>query len=193
VLHDGPFRQRVQRIFLGTPVEIFVNPEPAVVRYFEEEAREGRPVTAHMLATGVPLVGANDPQYVALCRTAQGHLDTAPSWSDGELTQARYGAATLVEDALDRRFHDPHTALRILANAMDATLAYWFKQRGRYIPHSKQILPELESLDASLAALFRSFWSEDPIDRRWAAALEVADRVLDARGFFEWESDRQAC
>src|SRR5689334_9007826 len=55
VLHNDPFRQRVQRRFQGVPFEIFVNPEGAILEYLESEARAGRPVTAHMLATGVVL------------------------------------------------------------------------------------------------------------------------------------------
>ena len=64
VLHDGSFRQRVQRTWHGVPVEIFVNPEAAVLNYFEVEARDGRPHTAHMLATGVVIRPGGRPGAV---------------------------------------------------------------------------------------------------------------------------------
>ena len=48
VLVAGSRRQRIQRFFNAVPAEIFVNPPSAIERYFEEGARENRPVTAHM-------------------------------------------------------------------------------------------------------------------------------------------------
>src|SRR5262252_3559240 len=52
VLHDAPYRRRVQRFFAGVPTEIFINPAQAVRSYFRDEHRTGRRITAHMLATG---------------------------------------------------------------------------------------------------------------------------------------------
>src|SRR5687768_5331681 len=52
VIHGQPWRQRVQRRFAGVPAEIFVNSPTSARGYLAEEARGGRPLTAHMLATG---------------------------------------------------------------------------------------------------------------------------------------------
>lgn len=56
VLHHAPTHQRIQRFFSGVPAEIFVNPPAQVESYLEEEAREGRPITARALfdALGIP-------------------------------------------------------------------------------------------------------------------------------------------
>jgi len=191
VLHDQPFRQRIQRTFGGVPVEIFVNPESAVLRYFDEEAKDGRPLTAHMLATGVALLGRDDPRFQALRERARARLESRPSWTAAELTQARYGAATLVEDALDRRSADPETAMRLLGVAMSSTLSYWFKRRSSNIPRAKEILPEVDRIDPELGRLFRAFWGDGSREVRWTAALSIADRVLETRGFFDWESEPQ--
>ena len=191
VLHDGSFRQRVQRTWHGVPVEIFVNPEAAVLNYFEVEARDGRPHTAHMLATGVVIHGDTSDRLSALRAKAREYLETPPSWSNAELTQARYGAATLIEDALDKRSSDPETAMRLLTQAMESTLTYWFKQRGSNIPRAKQVLSYVDLLDPDLGLLVRDFWGARPLEERWSVALALADRVLETRGFFDWESERQ--
>ena len=191
VLHDAPYRQRVQRWFQGVPAEIFVNPESAVLGYIERGALDGRPCTAHMLATGVVLLVTDDTRLEALRRRAQESLDTPPKWSDAQLVSARYGPATLVEDALDKREVDAETAIRLLGEAMDATLSYWFKSHGRYVPRPKDRLAEIEANDPQFGRLFRRFWGDYSLSERWDAALELADRILETRGFFDWESAQE--
>ena len=56
VIHDKPYRQRIQKRFSGVPAEIFVNNAASVRSYFPSECKAGRPITAHILATGVPLL-----------------------------------------------------------------------------------------------------------------------------------------
>src|SRR5690349_18372895 len=50
VLWNTPKRQRVQKFFRGVAAEIFVNPPRQIERYFSNDSREGRPITAHMFA-----------------------------------------------------------------------------------------------------------------------------------------------
>ena len=57
VVHASPYKQRLQRWFGDVPAEIFVNPIPAIREYFASEHRDGRPTTAHMIATGFPVFG----------------------------------------------------------------------------------------------------------------------------------------
>lgn len=71
VLHDAPWRCRIQRYFNGVATEIFVNRFDHVYTYFVDEDRKGRPMTAHMLATGVVLRGADDGRVVALVEAAK--------------------------------------------------------------------------------------------------------------------------
>ena len=78
VLHRQPWRQRLQRFFNGVPAELFVNPPERVERYFEEEVADGRPVTAHMLATGV-VVFAIDPIVEQLRARAADVLAAPPT------------------------------------------------------------------------------------------------------------------
>jgi predicted nucleotidyltransferase len=47
VIHGAPHRRRIQRFFHGVPAEIFINPASTVRRYFAEECRDGRPITAN--------------------------------------------------------------------------------------------------------------------------------------------------
>jgi hypothetical protein len=189
VLHDAPFRQRVQRWFHGVPVEVFVNPEAAVLNYIDTESREGRPSTAHMLATG-NVVFSRDPERVArLRRHALASLDTPPSWSPLELVRARYAAATLVEDAVDKRDVDAVGAMRLLGMAMEPALSYWFKSRGAYQPRSKDTLAAVVAVDPVLSEHLSRLWGGATLDDRWEAGIMAAELILETRGFFEWESD----
>src|ERR1043166_5447369 len=52
VLHDAPYRRRVQRFFNGVPTEIFINLPHLVRSYFRSDHLSGRRPTPHMLSSG---------------------------------------------------------------------------------------------------------------------------------------------
>jgi len=188
VIRTRPQRQRVQRWFNGVPAEIFVNPPHKVERYFAEERRASRLVTAHMLANGA-VVLALDPVVDHLRTQAQAELQRSPVPSDADLRWERYLAALELEDGLDILDEDPAGGAMILGGAVHKMVRYAFRQAGRMIPRDKDLLSALETLDPALAKAARRFYRErDPATQR-TIAEQIADRALGVRGFFEWESE----
>ncbi len=92
VIHMEPFRQRLQKFFVGVPAEIFVNPPWVIQKYFVQDQAEARPISAHMMATGT-VVLATDPVVEQLRQTAISLLSSSPTLTSQRLTQARYAAA----------------------------------------------------------------------------------------------------
>src|SRR5262244_2616710 len=99
VIHLTPVRQRLQKFFNGVPAEIFVNPPWVIQKYFVQDQSEARPISAHMMATGT-VVLATDPVAEQLRQTAISLISSGPTLTPQRLTQARYAAATKLEDAL---------------------------------------------------------------------------------------------
>ena len=64
--------------------------------YLEEERAHRRPVTAHMLATGVVVLDL-DPAVEALRKRAAGELHNPPAPTEQELIASRYTAALFLE------------------------------------------------------------------------------------------------
>lgn len=189
VFVSEPRRQRIQKWFCGVPAEIFVNPPHAIERYFEEDLAENRPITAHMLAHGFVVLD-RDGTAQRLCDLAREYVERTPEWSENSLSGLRYAAATQLEDALDVAETDPETHAMLLAGAVvEALRSPFFARHRRPVPRWKELLASVESLDPEAGRLARRFFrSEDP-DERLRLAEHIADRVLEARGFFEWESD----
>jgi hypothetical protein len=187
VVHRAPVRQRVQKLFRGVPTEIFRNPPATIRRYFADEHAEGRPSTAHMLATGHVVLAA-DPVVEMLCAEARAWLARPAPLADADAPVARYGPATLYEDAVDVAGRDPATADFLLAQAVPPMLHHAFRSAGRFIPRNKDLLAALEALDPGLGTLARDFHTAASTDERLRIAGEIADRTIGARGFFEWES-----
>lgn len=193
VIHEASIRRRVQRYFgdpaLGAPVpaEIFINPPAAVRAYFAEEHADGRPLTAHMLATGY-VVLARGPALPALRHEAAAWLERPSHPSAAAAVRARYDAATRYEDAADVADEDPATAALLLARAVTAMLELWCHTTAGTVPRGKDLLARVAALDPALGALARRVFSDAPFPERRAAAAAVADRTIDARGFFEWDS-----
>lgn len=185
VVHAQPLRQRVQRWFNGVRAEIFVNPPAAIRRYFEEE--RDRPSTAAMLATG-KIVLDRHPVVAELRAEAQRRLATPPNLSAAELTMRRYFAADAYENAQDIAVRDPANASLILHGAVRDMMDYAFLSANRPLPRVKTMLPALAELDSTLGALARAYYEADDAPARFALAAQIADRTIQATGFFEWES-----
>ncbi|NLX10359.1 MAG: hypothetical protein GXY36_11940 [Chloroflexi bacterium] len=187
VIHARPQRQRLQYTFEGVPAEIFVNPVRAIERYFRDEREEGRPITAHMLATGY-VVLRRDDVVDRLREQARALLDASPDPGPERLRMLRYVAATSYEDARDMAEIDPATAGMILGRAVREMLHYRFWHANRYLPRDKDLLDALRDLDAELAGAARAFYSSEAFERRLALAAQIADQTIGVHGFFEWES-----
>jgi hypothetical protein len=187
VIHQAPFRQRIQKYFNNVPAEIFVNPPAMVEEYFMEETAARRPITAHMLATGSVILEL-DPIVGTLRRRAAEILENPPESNSENLTMARYLTANLYEDALDVVEQDPATARMLLSRAVIEMLHYSFVQSGKYLPRSKELLTKVAEIDAEAASLAQSFFETPIFEAELEFAEQLADRVLGVRGFFEWES-----
>ena len=187
VLHSGPTRQRIQKFFKGVPTEIFVNPPAMIEDYFQSERARGRPCTAHMWATGFVILDS-DPVVEQLRQRAEKLLNQPPNPQAKSLIAERYAAADAYENALDIREENPAGAIMMLNLAVHKMLQYVFWENNCYLPRDKDLLDELESLDAGLAELAQQYFVAADTDERFTLAEQIADLTIGVHGFFEWES-----
>jgi hypothetical protein len=187
VIHDAPFRRRVQRFFSDVPAEIFINPPHAVRRYFTEEHEDGRPLTAHMLATGFVVYSAS-PIVDDLRAEAQEWLRRPSVRSDTDAIQRRYGIATQLEDGVDMAQADGATAIMLLSQAVASMLEFFCRSRSGRVPRGKDLLAVAGAIDPEVGRLARAFFSSDTVADRCRMAEALADRTIGARGFFPWDS-----
>ncbi len=190
VIHREPYRQRVQKFFRGIPAEIFVNPPSAIEGYYREEHISLRPCTAHMISSGFVILDL-DPIIEDLRKKARDSLELPPEVSEFGLINARYLAATSLEDALDVAGKDSATSLMFLNKAVVEMLYYVFKKSGKFIPRIKDLLNDMEELDPNTAQLAREFHITQDFREKITVAKKIADRTIGVRGFFEWESVRE--
>jgi hypothetical protein len=169
------------------PAEIFINPPEAIRTYFTDDHAAGRPVTAHMLATG-HVVLARGAELQELRREAAAWLERRSYFSEAMAVRARYFAATRYEDATDVANQDPATATMLLAPAVTEMLELWYRARVGTVPRGKDLLARVADLDPDLATMARRVFSDAPFAERQVTAAEVADRTIGVRGFFEWDS-----
>ncbi len=187
VVHTAPFRRRVQRFFDGVPTEIFINPPPAIRGYFVDEDRDGRRLTAHMLATGV-VVYHSDPVVDELRTEAREWLARRSAMSDAERTHARYTIAARLEDALDVAGTDDVTATMLLTDAVTAMLEYACRAHDGQIPRRKDLVAVVGARTPELARLATAFFRAVTVAGRVEHARQLADRIVGAQGFFPWDS-----
>jgi len=190
VVHAAGWRQRVQKYFRGVPAEIFVNPLQQIEKYLVEEQAEARPITAHMLATGFVIL-ERSPQVTRLRKLSRELLARAPEMGAQEQVFSRYMAACLYEDALDVATSQPEAASLIMHRAVYAMLHFAFRRAGRFLPRDKDLLAELDGLDTALGQLARAYFRAAALPDRLRAAEDIADRTIQAHGFFEWEGEAE--
>lgn len=184
VLREKLERQRLQRWFNGVPAEIFINPVVMIERYFADERQAGRPLTAHMLATGVVVVQHDAAVVSALIEQAQQQLAAGPNHSTIQLEMRRYGAATLVEDARDVIDEDETTAAHLLTHALHAILNYYYLSRNQWLPRAKTTLHHLPD---DLRAQVEQFYHTPAIPQCLAIVEQLAEAVIGAVGFYAWD------
>ena len=187
VIHAAPFRRRIQQFFVGVPAEIFINPPHAVRSYFAEEHEDGRPLTAHMLATGFTVYSCA-PVVEELRAEARDWLRRPSVMSDAETIRARYGIATRLEDGTDVVEVDGMTATMLLGQAVASMLEFFCRSRTGQIPRSKQLLAIASAQDAEVGRLAADFFRAGTPGDRARLAEALADRTIGARGFFPWDS-----
>ncbi len=187
VVHLAAYRRRIQRRFNGVPVEIFINPPSAVRAYFAEEDRDGRRLTAHMLATGVVIFQAG-PVIEQLRTEAAEWLDKQTEASDFERVSTRYSIASALEDGLDLVGDDNVSATMLLGESVVAMLEYLCKAERGQIPRRKDLLARIATAHPGLAALVTQFFEVGDVSARARLAAEIADQTIGTRGFFEWDS-----
>lgn len=188
VIHAQPQRQRLQRLFHGVPAEIFVNPPHTIRGYFESEHKEGRPCTAHMLATGFPVL-VNDPVVTTLCAEAQNWLQKAPLMSEPRSLWLRYEIVDLLDNARDILDTDPLGTTRILYQAVERMLCYAFLNRGRFLPRMKDFMATLQEVEPALAQLAGRYYQTVTVLEQLQIAEMLARQTIGVTEFFEWDSE----
>ena len=190
VLRRAHRRQRIQRWYHGVPAEIFINPVPKVKAYIEAEGKEGRPITAHMVATGFVVLKLG-PEVDALIEDAKRALARPFDPPAERLTQVRYGAATRYEDATDIAAERPETALMIMDLAVRDMVHYTFIRACRRLPRDKNLLTALADLSPALATRVRRYYRACSTEERLEVAQQIADETIETHGFFEWASPEE--
>lgn len=190
VIHREPYRQRLQRFFNGVPTELFVNPLNQIPRYFEEDSTRGRPLTAHLLATGHPVY---DPEGVArdLQHQSAAVLEDGPNPPPALITQLRYAAATKFEDAEDLGQREPDLCRAFLFSAVEDAIRLRYLLANAWQPRQKELLAGLAALDPELEENVRAFYRSTNLSQQLDLARRIVRRATGETGFFEWESERQ--
>lgn len=191
VTHPHHWRQRVQRRFNTVPAEMFINPPFALERAMERDRTSGRPVMAHMLATGVILFDI-DGEMVRLQRLARETLAVGPSCTPEQLTVHRYGIATLFEDATDIATSDPELAAAFVSDAMLSSMRLMFLRDGEWLPRHKLLLAGFEQRYPDWGDVVRAALRAQSIAERLDLSAPLIRHATGATGFFEWASTPQS-
>jgi hypothetical protein len=67
-------------------------------------------------------------------------------------------------------------------------LHYAFRASGRMLPRNKELLDAAATFAPEIASLARRFFETAEVTERLNLAGSIADRTIQVRGFFEWES-----
>jgi predicted nucleotidyltransferase len=191
VIQQAPFRQRLQRRYAGVPCEIFVNPPEMVRRYFEDEHCHGRPITAHMLATGYVVLD-RDPVVQTLRNEAEDWLATAPTLGEERLRWLRYLLVDQADNIRDVAATDPTLARLLLGELLPQLATYIFLAAGRHVPRHKDLLADMARLDEAAAVSMRAIVDAPNLSAALLLTVSLMLRILGSTTFFAWDSTPEA-
>ena len=186
VIFEGDYRQLEHKFFNSVPCQLFCNPTQQMPRYFVEE--RGRlnngPTTAHMMVSGTVILD-RDPRIKQIIEEARAALQLPPKPNEDMLQLMRYHAVSALENMLDVRDSDPDMALLEICNALPNMLHYYFLKQGQYVPRHKDTIEQIRQTDPELAQLIHDLFRAD-VDSRFDILLDIADRTIEKRRFFEY-------
>lgn len=191
VIHDEPWRQRLQRWFGGVPVEMFINPPFQVRRQMDRDAQSARPVMAHMLATGHLVFDDRDGIGAALQQEARINLEAGPTVDAEWLELRRYGIATAFEDATDLLAIDPERSRALVSQAVTEAIEWWFPAHGLWLPRTKALLHDFNEHEPVWAERAREVLRSPDLAVAHSEATPLIQRLLGATGFFAWSGKPQ--
>lgn len=141
----APYRETIR--VEGVPVELFVHTSDSQSYWYERERSEGRCTLAHMLATGVGLMG---PETDDIQATARRWIAEGPEpWTTEQLAQRRYALTDALDDLVGTDDPDERDAVAGQVLLMVAELA--LNLRGCWQGRGKWVVRQLRSTDLELA------------------------------------------
>jgi hypothetical protein len=189
VIHDQPWRQRVQRFENDVPVEIFVNPRFQWEKTFAAEARSGQPSMLGIVSTGIP-VYATDSTLAELISHAHRLYAAGPQLTAEQLTNLRYALVTQFEDAVDIETEDLDRSNAYIINSLLQTARLSLLQSGEWLPREKQLFDRLDTREPELGKDLRAIFAA-PRTSWVGLAGPLIERVAGTARFFAWESTPQ--
>jgi predicted nucleotidyltransferase len=191
VIHEQPFRQRIQKYFNQVPCEIFVNNIDHTKSSFLEEQRQNRPVTAHLISTGLIIKG-NDHEIVKLALKDANEFKNKPKEiTEYNLTLNTYLITNLLEDANDTISSDPLTCEYILNRTLDKFIDFWFVLKRIPLPRIKERMITIKNIDVEFYNKIKLIYSLNDISQKLKQANDLIELTISKKGFFEWESEQQ--
>ena len=189
VIHEGNFRQRIQKTFNGVPCEIFVNNPARIYSYFDNELIANRPVSANMLLTG-KVVKGNDHQAIRdLLDKAKEFAGKCPGRTELQNLATRYEIATLYEDATDLLKTDEITAAWFLDKVVLRCIDFAFLMNGKPLPRPKERINQLQSILPEPGVLVKKYYEAIDTPGKYEIAGQIVEILVGKTGFFEWSTE----
>jgi predicted nucleotidyltransferase len=191
VIHEERFRQRVQKYFNKVPCEIFINSIEQTKTSFLQEQNDNRPVTAHILATGVVIKGEENEKIKSILTEAKEYQDKPKEFKELDLTLLKYGISNWLEDANDIANEDEETCNYILGKVTDKIIDYWFLKRQKPLPRIKERLNIIKYEDKELYEILSSISKKSELKTKLELVNYIVEKETGVKGFFEWQTEQQ--
>lgn len=131
----------------GRLVELFVHTDESIAYWFDLEREQGLCILARMLATGLPLAGADvaEIQY-----QAREHIAAGPEpWDADKVDYRRYLVSDAIDDLAGARDDDERDA--VAGQLLTMTAELHLAAHGRWLGKGKWLLRMLRESDRDLA------------------------------------------
>jgi hypothetical protein len=172
----------------GFPVEAFVHDPQTLAYFFDQDAKNGRPIMAHTVATGT-IIGAADDLARSIQADAAAILARGPMPLAGPgYDRLRYLVSDLADDLRGER---PAAEISAIAAQLYQQLAdLMLLGRGTWAGNGKWAPRLLAKLDAGLAQAFESAFRQ-AVAGNSAPLLALADAELARHGGHYFAGYRQ--
>ena len=190
ILHDRPWRQRVQRVIDGVPLECFINSDAWWQHTLASEAAAGRSPAAHFLARGRIWMDTENRMH-ALQRKAQAFVEAGPQVSTDAMLAAKYSTVATLEDGGDIVTIDQDRARWLLLDAIDKAIRYHYLNNRIWIPREKDLFTDVDRRWPGSGACVRAAYGASDVVSLHNIATTIVEQSTGETRFFNWSTTPQ--
>lgn len=193
VIHSDSFRQRLTKYFNGVPCDLLINNLNHIEKYFQQEYKKNRPVTADIIATGHLVYGKENQEVINLIAKAKKETSVALTLTTEASKLKQVELLIILEDIDDVIKNDPTLANYLIYTLILKIIEFAFIKSEIPLSRIKNRLDTLNNNNKEIGSLVTKFFKTEDVEIKFALCKTLIELLVDLdylQQNLEWSTEK---